>query len=91
MSSVTSDLLVTLPRATWPVKRIALNYLSTLAFIALSYGFITSVSTFHRGFLQGQWQLGMFGIDTVITVHAVFVGLLALYGVGVRPQLPQKR
>ncbi len=31
--------------------------------------------------LQGQWQLGLFGIDMVITVHALFVTLIAIYAV----------
>ncbi len=88
MSSVTSDILATLPRATrttLPVKRIALNYVSTLAFLALSYWFVTRASNFHRSFLQGQWQLGMFGIDAVITVHTVFVSLLVLYAIVLLP------
>lgn len=87
MSSVTSDIRVALPRAARaiPTRRIALNYFSTLAFIALSYWFVTSVSHFHRGFLQGQWQLGMFGIDAVITVRAVFIGLLVAYAVLLLP------
>lgn len=61
---------------TW---RFAANYLSTLAFVGASYLIVTRVSEFHRSFLQGQWHLGMFDIDAVITVHAVFVALIALY------------
>ncbi|WP_116813394.1 methyltransferase family protein [Steroidobacter cummioxidans] len=62
-------------------RRFVSNYLSTLAFIGLSYWIITALSNFHRSMLQGQWQLGMFGIDVVITVHAVFVALIAIYAV----------
>lgn len=61
--------------------RVAANYLSTLSFIALSYWIVTSLSNFHRSILQGQWQLGMFDIDVVITVQAVFIALIALYAV----------
>lgn len=61
---------------TW---RFAANYLSTLAFIGLSYWIVTRASDFHRSFLQGQWHLDMFEIDAVVTVHAVFLALIALY------------
>jgi protein-S-isoprenylcysteine O-methyltransferase Ste14 len=60
-------------------RRFAGNYLSTLGFIALSYWVISEVSGFHRGALQGQWQFGMFDIDAVLTVHALFLALIALY------------
>ncbi len=62
-------------------RRFASNYLSTLAFIGLSYWIISSLSNFHRSILQGQWQLGMFEINAVITVNAVFIALMALYAV----------
>lgn len=62
-------------------RRFASNYLSTLAFIGLSYWIISSLSNFHRSMLQGQWHLGMFAGDTVISVHAVFIALIALYAV----------
>jgi protein-S-isoprenylcysteine O-methyltransferase Ste14 len=62
-------------------RRFASSYLSTLAFIGLSYWIVASLSNFHRSILQGQWHLGMFGIDAVITVHAVFIALIALYAV----------
>ncbi|HEY0682033.1 MAG TPA: hypothetical protein VGD45_06865 [Steroidobacter sp.] len=62
-------------------RRFASNYLATLAFIGLSYWIISSVSDFHRSMLQGQWHLGMFASDAVITVHAVFIALIALYAV----------
>jgi protein-S-isoprenylcysteine O-methyltransferase Ste14 len=61
--------------------RFVSSYLSTLAFIGLSYWIITSLSNFHRSILQGQWHLGMFQIDAAITVHAVFITLIALYAV----------
>src|SRR5690554_1552013 len=62
-------------------RRFASNYLSTLAFIGLAYWIISTLSNFHRSTLQAQWHLGMFGIDAVITVHAVFLTLIALYAV----------
>ncbi len=62
-------------------RRFASNYLSTLAFIGLSYWIISSLSNFHRSILQGQWQLGMFEINAAITVNAVFIALMALYAV----------
>jgi protein-S-isoprenylcysteine O-methyltransferase Ste14 len=61
--------------------RFASNYLSTLAFIGLSYWIISQLSNFHRSMLQGQWQLGVFGLDVVVTVHALFVALIAIYAV----------
>jgi protein-S-isoprenylcysteine O-methyltransferase Ste14 len=62
-------------------QRFASSYFSTLAFIGVSYWIISSLSNFHRSILQGQWQLGMFEIDAVITVRAVFIALIALYAV----------
>lgn len=62
-------------------RRFATNYLSTLAFIGLSYWIIASLSNFHRSMLQGQWHLGTFELDAVISVQAVFLGLIALYAV----------
>jgi protein-S-isoprenylcysteine O-methyltransferase Ste14 len=67
------------------VRRFAGNYLATLGFIGLSYGVITYLSGFHRGMLHGLWQFGMFGIDAVLTVHALFLGLIALYAVVLVP------
>jgi protein-S-isoprenylcysteine O-methyltransferase Ste14 len=66
-------------------RRFAGNYLSTLGFIALSYWVITAVSGFHRGALQGQWYFGMFGVDAALTVHALFLALIALYVVVLIP------
>jgi protein-S-isoprenylcysteine O-methyltransferase Ste14 len=60
-------------------RRFASSYCSTLVFIGLSYWIVSSLSNFHRSILQAQWQLGMFGIDPVITVHDVFIALIALY------------
>lgn len=62
-------------------RRLASSYVSTLAFIGFSYWIISSLSGFHRSILQGQWHLGTFGIDAVITVQAVFVALIAVYAV----------
>lgn len=67
------------------VRRLAANYLSTLGFIALSYWIVTSLSQFHQSILQAQWQLGMFDIDAVVSVHAVFIALIALYAVILLP------
>ncbi len=61
--------------------RFVSNYLSTLGCIGLSYWIIASLSNFHRSMLQGQWHLGMFSVDAVISVHAVFISLIALYAV----------
>jgi len=66
-------------------RRFAANYFSTLAFIALSYWIISSLSGFHRSILQGQWQFGMFEIDAVFTVHTLFLALIALYVVVLVP------
>jgi protein-S-isoprenylcysteine O-methyltransferase Ste14 len=66
-------------------RRFAGNYLSTLAFVALAYWVITDLSSFHRGILQGQWQFGMFGIDAVLTVHTLYLALIALYVVVLVP------
>lgn len=60
-------------------RRFVSNYLSTLAFIGLSYWIVSSLSNFHRSMLQGQWQLGLFGIHAAISVHALFVTLIAIY------------
>jgi len=77
------------PAAGMPAKvfnrRFAANYLSTLGFIGLSYWVISDLSGFHRGMLQGQWQFGMFGGDAVITIHALFLWLIALYAVVLIP------
>jgi protein-S-isoprenylcysteine O-methyltransferase Ste14 len=62
-------------------RRVVLNYLSTLSFIGLAYWMISSLSNFHRSFLQGEWNLGMFDINAVVRVQAVYVTLIALYAV----------
>jgi protein-S-isoprenylcysteine O-methyltransferase Ste14 len=66
-------------------RRFVLNYLSTLAFVGLAYWIITSLSSFHSSMLQAQWQLTTFGIDNVITIHAVLVTLIAIYAVVLIP------
>jgi protein-S-isoprenylcysteine O-methyltransferase Ste14 len=60
-------------------RRFAGNYLSTLGFIALAYWVIADVCGFHRSALRGQWQFGVFGLDAVLTVHTLFISLIALY------------
>jgi protein-S-isoprenylcysteine O-methyltransferase Ste14 len=67
------------------VLRFAGNYLSTLAFIGLSWWVVSDLSGFHRNFLQGQWQFGMFEIDAVLTIHDLFLFLIALYAVVLVP------
>jgi hypothetical protein len=66
-------------------RRFAANYFSTLGFIGLSYWIISSLSGFHRGMLQGQWQFGLFEIEAVLTVHTLFLSLIALYAVVLVP------
>jgi len=66
-------------------RRFVANYLTTMAFVGLSYWLITDLSGFHRGFLHGQWQFGMFGTDAVLTVHRLFLFLIALYALALIP------
>lgn len=66
-------------------RRFAANYFSTLAFIGLAYWIITDLSEFHRGMLQGQWQLSGIGIDFTIHIHSLIVALIALYAVVLIP------
>lgn len=66
-------------------RRFAGNYLSTLGFIALAYWVIADVSGFHRHALQGRWQLGMFGLEGALTVHALLLALVALYVIALVP------
>ena len=66
-------------------RRFALNYLSTLGFMALAYWVIADLSSFHRGILQGQWRFGMFGLDAVLTIHSLLLALIALYAVVLIP------
>jgi protein-S-isoprenylcysteine O-methyltransferase Ste14 len=66
-------------------RRFIGNYLSTLGFVGLSWWVITFASGFHRGILQGQWQFGMFGIDAVLSIHALLLFLIALYAVVLIP------
>jgi len=62
-------------------RRFASNYLSTLAFVGVTYWVITSLSGFHQATLQGQWDLGILGIPRVLTIHTVFIALMVLYAV----------
>ena len=66
-------------------RRFFWNYLSTLGFIGLCYWVISDLSGFHRGILQGQWQFGMFDVDAVLTIHTLFVALVALYALVLIP------
>ena len=56
-----------------------------MAFVGFSYWLITDLSGFHRGFLHGQWQFGMFGVDAVLTIHGLFLFLIALYALALIP------
>jgi protein-S-isoprenylcysteine O-methyltransferase Ste14 len=58
------------------VKRFLQNYLSTLAFIGISWWIITYLSPFHRNELQAQWQ---FGSEAALHVRHLFLALIALY------------
>jgi len=60
-------------------RRFATNYLSTLAFMGLSWWFVTSLSNFHRAMMSGSWHFGSFGSQASITVQDVFLALLVLY------------
>ena len=62
-------------------RRFVANYLSTLAFIGVCYWIVSSLSNFHQAILQGQWHLGLFGFDAIITVKGVFLSLIALYAI----------
>ena len=75
------------PGAAMPMftRRFVSNYFATLGFIGLSYWVVTSLSGFHRGMLQGRWQFGMFGIDAALTIHTLFLTLIALYAVVLIP------
>lgn len=83
MSAVTSDVIRddSKRHGTFLTPRFVANYVSTVSFIGLSWWIITSLSNFHRGLLQNQWQLGMFGIDHVITVQMVYIALLCFYAI----------
>ena len=62
-------------------RRFATNYLSTLAFLGLSWWFVTFLSDFHRAMMNGSWHLGSLGSQASISVQDVFVALLASYAV----------
>ena len=66
-------------------RRFVGNYLSTLTFIGVSWWIISDLSGFHRGILQGQWQSGLFGVDAMLTIHTLFMALIALYVVVLIP------
>ena len=86
MSTVSSDIsFAASARTAFLARRFIANYLSTLAFIGLSYWIVTQASNFHRGMLQSQWQLGMLGIDVVITIQAVLIGLFVVYALVLIP------
>jgi protein-S-isoprenylcysteine O-methyltransferase Ste14 len=76
---------MSVPRSTHRVRRFAGNYLSTLAFIGLSWWIVSDLSEFHRSILQAQWRFGMFELDAVLTVRTLFLFLMGLYAVVLVP------
>lgn len=66
-------------------RRFLGNYLSTLAFIGLSWWIVSDLSGFHKAILQGRSQIDVFGIDAVLTVRTLFLSLIALYAVVLIP------
>ncbi len=66
-------------------RRLAANYLTTMAFIGLSWWVVSDLSGFHRDMLQGFWQLDLFGIDVLLTIRGLFLLLIALYAVVLIP------
>jgi len=66
-------------------RRFAANYLSTLAFMGLSWWFVTGASDFHRSMMSGSWHLGYFGSQASISVQDVFAALLGLYALVLVP------
>jgi protein-S-isoprenylcysteine O-methyltransferase Ste14 len=65
--------------------RFAGNYFSTMAAMGLSYWIIRHLSGFHREAIRAAWQLGHLDIDFVITIHQLFVWIIALYAVVLVP------
>jgi protein-S-isoprenylcysteine O-methyltransferase Ste14 len=66
-------------------RRFVANYFSTLAFMGLSWWFISQLSGFHRAMMSGSWHLGSFGSEISIAVQQVFVALFVLYALVLIP------
>jgi protein-S-isoprenylcysteine O-methyltransferase Ste14 len=66
-------------------RRLAGNYLTTLAFIGLSCWVVSDLSAFHRDLLQGWWRFELPGFDAVVTIRGLFLFLIALYAVVLIP------
>jgi len=52
-------------------RRLAANYLSTLAIIGLSYWIVADLSTFHRNVINAQWEF--------LRIHELMHVLIAVY------------
>jgi protein-S-isoprenylcysteine O-methyltransferase Ste14 len=65
------------------VLRFARNYLTTMAFVGLSWWIVSDLSGFHRAMLQGSWRVSSSG--AVLTIHDLFLVLIALYAVALVP------
>jgi protein-S-isoprenylcysteine O-methyltransferase Ste14 len=73
------------PGSSHRFRRFTGNYLSTLAFIGISWWIVSDLSEFHRSILQAQWRFGMFEIDAVLTARRLFLLLIGLYAVVLVP------
>lgn len=62
--------------------RLAGNYLTTMAFVGLSWWVIAELSGFHRALLQGSWRMSA---GAALTIHDLFLCLFALYAVVLVP------
>jgi protein-S-isoprenylcysteine O-methyltransferase Ste14 len=58
-------------------RRFAANYLSTLAFIGLSYWIIAGLSPFHRNVINAQWEF--------LRIHELMHALIAVYVIALIP------
>ncbi len=66
-------------------RRFLANYLATMAFIGLSYAVVTRLSGFHRGVLASRLQFDVGGLHVELAIHALLLGLVALYAVALIP------
>jgi protein-S-isoprenylcysteine O-methyltransferase Ste14 len=64
-------------------RRFAANYLSTLAFIGLSYWIISDLSEWHRNLINAQWLLPAFG--GALRIHTLMHVLIGVYVIALIP------
>lgn len=64
-------------------RRFAANYLSTLAFIGLSYWIISDLSDWHRNMINAQWLLPALG--GALHIHTLMHVLIGVYIVALIP------